>query len=919
METMVSEFQPTTSKEFFVGREDKLDVFHAVWNGQRTEWIIYIPGEGGIGKTRLLQRYREKALEWMVAGDALTTNLIDFYHTANQSRLGLLQEIANQIGSEYFPLFEEARREYKERRGDERDVIDAFFNDYSGLLRKGQKILMLFDTCEEMHGVHSWILDNFLESLFREEKRYAVEQTGDAEVVFKCRTVIVMAGRPPLLEFPKPSWVIHESLDSLDLEAVRDYFHRDPEVSTLVDEESLKKLYDKTGGKPLYVALSFDWLKNDVGTLDELLHSPEPFGAELVGWVRRLSPQKKLAILGMALGWRRMETSLFQRLVGLDDKKAAQLIEELSRFSFIKYRLAAEYSAINLHDEMRYLINRYVWPREWENKAEELQLLKQIVTWYEEIVGDEAVLHGETLPKNDRQRALLAEMLYYKFQIDVNDAAALYEVLFRRGIHYDDIGYSILLNEEVMRFEARLSREQQDELIFRRALAAFKNEENRLAGDLWTALLRSKDVKPKVRATTILQLVELEVYTGRPDAAMLHAQAGETLYQKLISAERNSKDKAQLQLELGQLYNNWGFAYRMKGEFYEALNFYEKALKTGRRSTLPEKHRARVLNNMGYVHFLLGNTIQARSYVGRALSIRSQLGIPYELGLGCNTMGMLMEDYGHISDAVDLYYRAYNAFEAANSRRGLAMALLNLGRIERIANDYEKAFDHLEKAKTIFERWADKENLLKAYNELGCTYRQRRQPGELHIAIDYLTKSLNLSIELGKFFDQADTMEDISVAYYLLAQELEVGSKQYQEYADLARTYARKVNQLIRKTGHGYQTGYLIGKIKRTLGDLAYWDRDYKEAFNNYFEGCQKIAGVWKQGKEASVFMQRQYEGMLDRMQERLHGLNDTELILKYIKHLSDKLNALPPEEKSVMKKMREYLNTTKETARLIG
>jgi tetratricopeptide (TPR) repeat protein len=919
MDAMASEFQPTSSKEFFVGREDKLDVFHAVWSGQRPEWIIYIPGEGGIGKTRLLQRYREKALEWGDVGGALSTNLIDFYHTANQSRLGLLQEVACQLGLEQFPLFSQARHDYEERRGDEREVFDAFFVDYRNLLLTGQKILLLFDTCEEMHGVQSWVLDGLLENVYQEEKRYATEKAGGDDVDFNSRTVIVMAGRPPLLEFPKPAWVIQESLDSLKLEAVQDYYQRDPEVGSMVDNESLKKLYDKTGGKPLYVALSFDWLKNDVGTLDELLDSPEPFGAELVGWVRRLGPEKKLAILGMALGWRRMETSLFQRLVGLDEKKVKKLIEELSRFSFIKYRPADEYSAINLHDEMRYLINRYVWPREWESRSEEIQLLSQIVEWYQGMIGDDAVLGGEKPPQHDRQRALLAELLFYKFQIDINEAANLYEALFRRGIHFDDMGYSKLLNEEVMRFETNLTREQQDDLIFRRALAAFKDEEYRVASDLWTASLRSKDLKLKVRATTILQLVELEVYTGKPNAAMLHAQEGEEYYKTLISTERHAKEKAQLQLELGQLYNNWGYAHRMRGEFHDALTFYEKALKTSRRSQLPEKHRARVLNNMGYIHFLMGNTIQARSYVGRALSIRIKLNIPYELGLGSNTMGMLMEDYGHISDAVDLYHRAFNAFESANSRRGRAMALLNLGRIERIANDYEKAFEHLEKARNVFERWADKENLLKAYNELGCTYRQRREPGELEMAIDYLNKSLDLSIELGKFFDQADTMEDISVAYYLLSQEVGVGSKSYQEYAKLASDYARKVIQLIGKSGSGYQSGYLIGKTKRTLGDLAYWDGDYKEAFDDYFDGCRKIAGVWKQGKEASVFMQRQYEGMLDRMQERLHGLNDTEKILKYVKHLLDKLNGLSPEEKKVMKKMKEYLNTTKETARLVG
>ena len=51
---MANEFHPTGSKEFFVGREDNIDVFHEIWSGKRTEWIIYVLGIGGIGKTRLL-------------------------------------------------------------------------------------------------------------------------------------------------------------------------------------------------------------------------------------------------------------------------------------------------------------------------------------------------------------------------------------------------------------------------------------------------------------------------------------------------------------------------------------------------------------------------------------------------------------------------------------------------------------------------------------------------------------------------------------------------------------------------------------------------------------------------------------------------------------------------------------------------
>jgi len=687
----------------------------------------------------------------------------------------------------------------------------------------------------------------------------------------------------------------------------------------MLDGLSLENLYDRTGGKPLYVALSFDWLKNDVGTINELLTSPDPFGAELVGWVRRLGVEKKLAILGMALAWRRMEMGLLQRLVGLDEKRAKQLVGELSKFSFIKYRPANEHSTIHLHDEMRELINRFIWPKEQASNADERQLLLQIVDWYQHEIGDVTVLAGTTLPHDDRQRALLAELLYYEGKLNIPRAEELYERLFRKGIYQNDLGYCKLLNQEMVRYEGELSRENQDDLSFRRALTSFRSEEYAHASELWRASLRLTDLKPTMRATILMQLVELEVYTGAPNMAVEHAQEAEALYLELILAEHDPKEKASLREGLSQLYNNWGYACRVKGDFAGALKYYENALKTPQREQLSDKHRARVLNNLGFIHFRLGNSVQARSFAGRALSIRHKLKIPYELGLSCNTMGMLMEDYGHIQDAVDLYHRANDAFDEVNSQRGKALALLNLGRIERIANDYDKAFEHLEKARSVFERLNDKDHLLNAYNELGCTYRQRRGHGELNTALKYLQKSLDLSLEMGKFFEQVDTIEDISVAYYLLAQEEEIGTEVYKECASKARENAERVINLVGSNETGYLVGYLIGKAKRTLGDLAYWDKDYEQAFDDYFEGCLKIASEWEQGKRESVFMQRQFEGMLDRMQERLHGLDDTHLALVHVKQLGERLQRLPPDEKAFMKKMKEYLKATEETAHLIG
>ena len=71
---------------------------------------------------------------------------------------------------------------------------------------------------------------------------------------------------------------------------------------------------------------------------------------------------------------------------------------------------------------------------------------------------------------------------------------------------------------------------QRDDLDFRDGLVAFRREEYARAGTLWHSLVRRPQVADTVKATTLMQLVELDSYTGRPDEAIQHAQEAEKLY-----------------------------------------------------------------------------------------------------------------------------------------------------------------------------------------------------------------------------------------------------------------------------------------------------------------------------------------------------------------------------------------------------
>jgi tetratricopeptide (TPR) repeat protein len=917
-------FLPSQSKTIFVGREEQIKGFESILKGELPKWILHIPGDGGIGKTRLLEQYEKIAQEKF--GESLaTTGLIDFYDTSNQTNIGLLDEIASRLGFDPSGAFYQESRDFQKlinSKGADHLVVhdlfeqvyEKFLAEYKELLDQKERILILFDTCEEMKGVEEWVLESFFEEIDNIEKDLLGDSESEDGSRKNRKTLIVIAGRKEL-DFNKyekyKGMVWTYRLPLLELDDVQNYFSTNPNIFKSISASEFQRIHECTGGRPLYVALVYDWLSNDVGTLGELLNMPDSFAAGLVGWVRRLEPNKKMSILYMAFAWRRMELSLLSKLLGdLPMDKVQVIVDELVKFSFIKYREIEDgHFVVNLHDEMRVLINEHVWPKE---SAEEMgKPYSLVLDWYAKAVDDPELFQGGGTPKNDRERALLSEELYYRLKRDLSGGLKLYEERYTSAVHFLDLAYCDMLNQEVSEFKKQLSQEERDKYDFRIALTAFRKEDYQRAGGIWHAFVMRPDVNPFQRATTLMQLVELDSYTGNPKEALQHAKEAESAYLGLIKAAKSAHERSRLKNHLGQLYNNWGYACRVSDDYKSALEYYKKALMVHDQAPQTKKHKARVLNNMGYVYYRLGDVERARTYVGRALNIRRDLDVPYELGLGYNTFGLIMEDGGRIPNAVDLFTKAYQAFEDAHSNRGKALAQINLGRMKRFMNNYEEALKELTLAEKVLRRLHDRDNLITVLNEIGTTYREKE---DWENALKYLNESLELSNYLGKKFQQTDTLDDIAVTYYKMA--IRMSGKEFKEYVEKAKSYAGKSQKMAKSDN----VDFFVAKADIVLGDLSYLEGEYNTAFKHYFEATSLMAKAWTSRNKASGFYQRRHEESLDKMQERLHAFEREEGIektLTYVRKLLTKIDQLPPAEKSALSKMRKTLNATLETTRL--
>jgi tetratricopeptide (TPR) repeat protein len=770
-----------------IGREDECRAITQAITGLGPK-AIYIEGVAGIGKTRLLEE-AERIIEEFGEQDTnvLCLPIIDFYNTAMHSEGAIEEAIVRNLEERgmhrAFEDFREKLPAFREGRISEDELWRAFEKGYKEVCQD-VRLALRFDTAELLEYEHDdpeVLEDCEVVGLEAPALGWLAEKAPKLQ-----NTAILIASRPNAELRKRLEDAYEESLQPLELrglnlEETKEYFRQVGDLGKQMLEnapEMVEKVWLLSGGRPILISLSLDWLKRGmwdgelypvkVAKLREMLEQGDEereevkrhFEMALIQIIRELETPLDRATYYAARARKGYNAELLARMMEIPQEEASELVSNLSKLSFVKrphILPMGRQEWFFLHDEMYDLVEKYVWQIFWPDYVEQEQIAARVISYYDEEMKrvkkqiKEARTERERSDLQHQRHILMTECLYYQFDLDPRNGQLEYnrsdaQALSERALDWDNF----------LRIEAIRFARQRPERALRGELVTIREGKVKIADWInmncrarWVyRYVSRREYEKAIRIADKL----LNKYPKADElwqARLLVSRAGAE--ERLGRLDETESDITRALKLLDTLapdkFDQWivnhykarahiyrGLMARTLGELGKAEKAYDEAARLYRQN-LYQPGEARALNNRAYVLARQGKLKEALDDCEKALRIRQETGDEYGIALGLNTRGILKKRERNFLGASTDSTKALNVFQRRRDEVGIALASINLGwayrrrglgDTRRTPAGIERYFELSEKFLTQAREKEDKLEpyyQLEIHNELGCTYK----------------------------------------------------------------------------------------------------------------------------------------------------------------------------------------------------
>jgi tetratricopeptide (TPR) repeat protein len=762
----------TQEKVSFIGREAEIEQIEDLINDWGTRRVLCIRGDGGVGKTRLLQEIRDR--QRGETARSAVTDVLTFddrtLHLPENLRYRLAETLGADSFEPYFLRFVDYQRMTRaalsrERLEQEREeVLEAFHACLREALSERRGVI-LFDTTDAL-----------------EEGGSAWEYIASDLVPQPCNAVFLIAGRNAhklherlRSQIGKDTQLLE--LEPLDSEASMEYLlARQEQLHCVIDPEMAEKIVFLAHGRPILIDLAVDWLAHqrplpwlEEESLEDLKKLSKKvmksrtreFEHNLVRHVLELRTPIDRLLLALTHVYP-VNASLAARLLGLAEQDTIAVLEDAQSYICVK-QLPRGW--LTLHDKAREMLEEVeaeVDPKERRKQSDNeraASYFKMVVHKLEEelrmLEEEEQAAQTERQAKEEleavfkyteleREYWLAAgQWLHHTLRISPSEGMDIFIRMFDEATDAYRFAVRDGFTRQVCLVYERLTSSQKYELDIRRVKDMLDSGRYQEGKDLLLEMLDYPDLHPPQQVDMHIQLGNLEIRLG-------DFKAGLESFERAVTLSR----KHRLKLELMLALNARGWGHRLVGRFERAIEHYEEALEL---SIALEDHKreAWILNNIAFATARLGRHKAALSLCDQALELWQE--VDFDRGLGA-----VHEVYGEVyvlsnlfDEALDHYRAALDIFEPSDDHEWLSRVYAGCGLAHRLAGDLDSAEEFLEKAQ---EMGVEKDTTM-ILHRLAHVYLAR---DDIAKAEGYFEKSYESSIEASDADLELNNLSDLA-------------------------------------------------------------------------------------------------------------------------------------------------------------
>ncbi len=477
---------------------------------------------------------------------------------------------------------------------------------------------------------------------------------------------------------------------------------------------------------------------------------------------------------------------------------------------------------------MRRLVTKYCWEVQDTDRRVRKDISRRVISYYEQEI--------ERASNEQQRQGCIIEMLYHRMFVDLDDGLHYFQQHFQPATRLWKTAFARLLWQEVQKFVGLLSPAQYDQVRLAEA-KLLRTEENPAA------------------AQEVLQRLKEEA-----DPQWFHEHQSGFLMEEGLAYLRQSKLSEAvssftqcLSIEQSQgnellsahLLTNLGFISRRRGQFAAALSYYEKSTALFKKLG-QQRDYANTLNSISTVYRLQGKIEEAMRRCKIAWRIRLDLfreGKSSEVlvGLSRSSLGVIYLNAGDIIEAERCFRQAFEIYQRANYKTGIASVYNRFGQTQLAKGDLESAREWFAKGQEL-ARDVESEQYINSLNKQGriCALQSKWEE-----AVAFFEQGIMAARQVSDYYQQTEGLIDLADALRHLGEDARI-QQALQEAEDLAS----RENYF-----------YLLGRVEQMRGEICYSAGEYAMAFQHFVLYCRCMAHY--NAREFSVAVRKVVDALL--------------------------------------------------------